>query len=376
LGIPVAVRGGGHNVAGRAVCDDGMTIDLTLMRSVVVDPTTSTAVAEGGATWGEFNDATQRHGLATTGGVVSSTGVGGLTLGGGIGWLMGRYGLAIDNLVSVELVLADGRIVVVSERNHPDLFWGVRGGGGNFGVATRFTFRLHPVSEVIGGIVAHPLDRGSDMLRFYRGAVEGAPDSLTLFAGLMHAPDGSGHKIGAMVACHADGASGMADVAAVKGWGPPILDLMGPMPYQAVNAMLDNGFPRGALNYWKSGFMRELPDEAIDTMVAMFRECPAPLGGLLLERFHGVVTRVSATATAFPHRQAGYNLLILSQWMDPADNDRCKAWARDTYQAMAKHMSGGRYVNYLGDDEPSESVTAASGPHNIFRLNQNVAPAV
>ena len=389
LSLPASVRGGGHNVAGRAVCDGGVMIDLSLAREVRVDPVTRTAVAEGGATWGDFNRATQQHGLATTGGVISSTGVAGLTLGGGLGWLMALHGMAVDNLIAVEMVTADGRILNVSASEHPDLFWAVRGGGGNFGVAATFTFRLHPISQVVGGLVAHPLDRGAEMLRFFRDTTASVPDELSVFAGLLHAPDGSGHKIGAMIVFHPDSIAGMQAVAPVRAFGPPIMDMVGPMPYEQLNSMLDGGFPRGALNYWKSNFLAALPDEAIDTIVDLFRGCPAPLGAMLLEHFHGAVTRVNVGNTAFTHRKAGYNLLIISEWLDPAQSADCIAWAKRAYDAMRPFMAEGRYVGYLGDDEGGESVAAAYGPAyprlrevkkvydptNMFRLNQNIRPA-
>jgi FAD/FMN-containing dehydrogenase len=389
LSLPVSVRGGGHNVAGRAVADSGLMIDLSLDRDVRVDPVAHTAVAQGGATWAEFNRATQEHGLATTGGVISSTGVAGLTLGGGLGWLMGLHGMAVDNLIAAEVVTADGRILNVSADEHPDLFWALRGGGGNFGVATALTFRLHPIKQVVGGLVSHPLDRGPEMLRFFRGTTESAPDELSVFAALLHAPDGSGAKLGAMIVFHPDPEAGMRAVGPVRAFGPPIMDMVGPMPYEQLNSMLDGGFPKGALNYWKSSFLSTLTDDAIDTLVRLFRECPAPMGALMLEHFHGAVTRVPVAATAFPHRQTGYNLLIASQWLDPAQSDECIAWAKRAYDAMRPFMARGRYVNYLGDDEGGDSVALAYGsnfarlreikkaydPANIFQLNQNIQPA-
>jgi FAD/FMN-containing dehydrogenase len=386
--LMVSVRGGGHNVGGRAVCEGGAMIDLSLMRAVKVDAAARTATAEGGAIWNDFNSATQPHGLGTTGGLISSTGVAGLTLGGGLGWLMAMHGMAVDNLVAAQIVTADSRILDVSASRHPDLFWGIRGGGGNFGVAVTLTFRLFPVSEVVGGVLAHPLDRGGEMLRFYREQTANASDELTLFSGLLHAPDGSGAKIGAIIVFHADPVSGLKAVDPVRKFGPPMMDMVTTMPYEKMNAMLDGGFPKGALNYWKSSFLETLTDEAIDTMLGCFRRCPAPLGALLLEHFHGAVTRVGVKETAFPHRKTGYNLLIASQWLDPAQSPACTAWARETYDAMRPFMAEGRYVNYLGDDEGSGPVAAAYGPNfarlravkttydpgNIFQLNQNIHP--
>jgi FAD/FMN-containing dehydrogenase len=388
--LEVAVRGGGHNVAGRATVDGGLMIDLSPMKGIHVDRKAGIARAQPGLTWNEFNRETQVHGLATTGGVVSTTGIAGLTVGGGFGWLMGKHGLALDNLLAIELVLADGRIVTASADDTPDLFWAVRGGGGNFGVASSFEFRAHPVGPIVtGGLVAHPFTAAADVLRFYRDVTASVPDELTVFAGLIHAPDGSGTKLAAMVVCH----SGLLDagekaVQPIKKFGVPILDTIGPMSYSQVNSMLDAAYPRGALNYWKSNFLSALSDEAIRTMIDCFAKCPTPMGQLLLEHFHGAVTRVGVTATAFPHRAPGYNLLVLSEWLDPKDTQVCTAWARDSYTALQRFMGSGRYVNYLGDDEPSDAVAAAYGPNyrrlqqmkakydpeNFFRLNQNIRP--
>ncbi|HSF07422.1 MAG TPA: FAD-binding oxidoreductase [Methylomirabilota bacterium] len=388
--LEVAVRGGGHNVAGRATIDGGMMIDLSLMKGLHVDPKARTARAQGGLTWNEFNRETQLHGLATTGGVVSTTGIAGLTLGGGLGWLMGKHALALDNLLSVDLVLADGRILTASKDDNADLFWALRGGGGNFGVAASFDYRLHPVGPVVtGGLIAHPFSAAWDVLRFFRDVTASLPDEFTVFAGLIHAPDGSGTKLVALVVCHC-GPLGAGESAAqpIKRFGAPAMDVIGPMPYSQINAMLDAAYPRGALNYWKSNFLSSLSDEAIRTMIDCFAKCPTPMGQLLIEHFHGAVTRVGVTDTAFPHRAPGYNLVVLSEWMDPKANDACIAWARDSYKAMQPFMGSGRYVNYLGDDEPGEPLTAAYGPNhrrlqqvkakydpeNFFHMNQNIRP--
>ena len=388
LGLEVAIRGGGHNVAGRATIDGGLMIDLSPMKGIYVDPATRTARAQGGVTWAEYNRETQAHGLASTGGVVSSTGIAGLTLGGGLGWLLGRYGLAVDNLLSVQLVTADGRILTASEREHPDLFWGLRGGGGNFGVAASFEYRVHAVGPMItGGLVAHPFPRARDVLRFYRDVTASAHDELTAFAGLLHAPDGSNAKIAAIIACHCGTlAQGEVAVAPIKAFEPPLLDTLGPMPYCEMNSMLDAGYPKGALNYWKSNFLAAMSDDAIDTMIDCYARCPSPMSQLLLERVHGAAVRVGAGATAFPHRTAGYNFLVLGQWMNPAEGERCIAWVRETFAAMRSFMAPGRYVNYLGDEEGSDPVAVAYGsnyaklqqlkatydPDNFFHMNQNI----
>jgi FAD/FMN-containing dehydrogenase len=390
LSLEVAVRGGGHNVAGRATVDGGIMIDLLPMKGIHVDPSTRTARAEGGVTWADLNRETQLHGLAVTGGVVSTTGIAGLTLGGGLGWLMGKYGLALDNLRSVELVTAEGQVVRTSKDEQADLFWAVRGGGGNFGVATSFEYRLQPVGPTItGGLVAHPFDRARQVLRFFRDFTASLPDEFTVFAGLIHAPDGSGTKLAAIVTCHCGSlAAAETAVRPLKQFGSPVMDAVGPMPYCQLNGMLDAAYPKGALNYWKSSFLAQLTDDAIDRMIECFARCPTPMGQLLLEHFHGAATRIGVGDTAFPHRADGYNLLVLSEWMEPANTDRCIAWARETYAAMDPFVASGRYVNYLGDDETGDPIAAAYGqnyrrlreikakydPRNFFHVNQNIRP--
>jgi FAD/FMN-containing dehydrogenase len=390
LNLEVAVRGGGHNVAGRATIDGGLMIDLSLMKGIHVDAKTRTARAQGGVTWGEFNRETQLHGLATTGGVVSTTGIAGLTLGGGIGWLMGKYGLALDNLRSVELVTADGCALRLSEDENTDLFWGVRGGGGNFGIATSLEYRLHTVGPTItGGLLCYSLNVARDVLRHYREIAASAPDEVMLVASLVGAPDESGTKLAAIAACHCGSLpEGEAAMRRLKAFGRPVIDTIGPMSYCELNTMLDEGYPKGALNYWKSHFLADLTDEAIDTMVDAFERCPSPMSEIMLEHFHGVATRVGISNTAFPLRSAGYNFFVLSQWMSPADTESCMAWARETYAAMQPFVGLGRYVNYFDDDESWEPVAAAYGPNyrrllelkakydpsNFFHMNQNIRP--
>src|SRR5450755_3586112 len=256
-GLEVSVRGGGHNVAGRAVTDGGVMISLADMKEITVDPERATATAQGGVTWGEFNDATAGHGLAVTGGTISATGVAGYTLGGGLGWLMAKYGLAADNLQAVELVTAAGEVLHVDAATHPELLWALRGGGGNFGVATSLTFRLHPVHTVTGGLIAHPLEAAPELLRFYRDAVSNASDDLTAFAGLIHAPDGSGAKLAALVVFHTgDPDTAERELAPLQSFGSPLLVQVGRMPYPVMNTLLDAAYPDGALNYWVSHFTR------------------------------------------------------------------------------------------------------------------------
>jgi FAD/FMN-containing dehydrogenase len=391
-GLEIAVRGGGHNVAGNAVCEGGLVVDLSAMRGVSVDRRTRRAIAQGGATWGDYNRETQLHGLASTGGVVSTTGIGGLTLGGGLGWLMGKYGMAVDCLRAAEIVTAAGDVVRASHEEHPDLFWGIRGGGGNFGVATWLEYEVHPVGPMVtAGLVAHPFAVARDVLRFYRDLTASLPDELSVFAGLVHAPDGSGAKLAAMVACHAGSVeAGQRATAPVKRFGTPAMDAIEPMSYSAVNMLFDPGFPRGALNYWKSNFLAALPDEAIDTMIARFAATPSPMSALFLEHFHGAATRVGPTETAFPHRTPGFNFLVIGEWTEPAATAANVAWVRESYAAMAPHFASGRYVNYLNADEVGEqsAVAASFGPNwtrlrevkrrydpeNHFHMNQNIKP--
>jgi FAD/FMN-containing dehydrogenase len=388
-GLEVSVRGGGHNVAGRAVTDGGVMIDLAEMKGIAIDPEQRTATVEGGVIWSEVNGAAAEHGLAVTGGAVSGTGIAGYTLGGGLGWLMAKYGLAADNLLAVELVTAEGDVLQVDATSHADLFWALRGGGGNFGVATSFTYRLHPLKTVVGGLIAHPVEAAPELLRFYRDAVSDCSDDLTVFAGLVHAPDGSGAKLSALVVFHTGAeAEAERDLEPFKTWGSPLVVEVGTMPYPAMNTILDAGFPAGSLNYWLSSFTRGLPNELIDIAVERFATVPSPMTAILVEHFHGAVTRVGATETAVPHRDQGWNLLIPSVWTDPADTEANIAWSRQTFAAMRPHLGTGRWLNYLGDDQAEDAIRAAYGPNydrlrevkrrydpdNVFHLNHNIEP--
>ena len=390
LGLEIAVRGGGHNVGGRATTDGGLMIDLSQMRTVHVDPERRVARASGGATWKDFNRETQLRALATTGGVVGSTGVAGLTLGGGLGWLMSKYGMALDNLLSVDLVLADSSVVRASADENPDLFWAVRGGGGNFGVAGSFEFRLHEVGPVLmGGLAAWPFDRARDVLRFYRDLTSGASDELMAVGALLTAPDGI-TKLVAIAAAHCGSPKdGEAALTPIKSFGSPVLDQLGPIPYVALNGMLDGAFPKGALNYWKSHFIDTLTDAAIDQFIASFASCPSPMAQMLFEHFHGAASRVPVAETAYALRATGYNALVLGEWTEPSKNEACIRWVKDAYASLQPHVGPRRYLNYLGDDETADALTAAYGPNvtrlrqlkkkfdpeNTFRLNVNIPPA-
>jgi hypothetical protein len=357
---------------------------------VRVDPTGRTVRVEGGATWGELDRETHPFGLATTGGVVSTTGVGGLTLGGGIGWLARSYGLASDNLVSVDVVTADGERRTASATEDSDLFWALRGGGGNFGVATSLEFRLHPVRQVIGGLLIHPYAAARDLLRFYRDFTASAPPALTCFAVLGSSPDGQPVAIVA-VCYHGPAAEGERLLRPLRSFGSPLVDGIGPMPYPALQSMLDQAYPPGLFNYWKSSFLAALDDEAIDTMVAQAAERPTPLCHMVIEQLGGEVSRLDADATAFAHRAHPYNLLILGASADRADLDACTRWTRGCWEAMQPSVAEGVYVNYIGTegDEGSNRVREAYGvakyerlarlkarydPTNLFRVNQNIRP--
>jgi FAD/FMN-containing dehydrogenase len=387
-GLEISIRGGGHNVAGRCVTEGGVMIDLSGMRAIDVDAEAATARVQGGVLWSELNEAGAAHGLAVTGGAISSTGVAGYTLGGGLGWLMATQGLGSDNLIAVELVTADGSVLDVSDSSHPDLMWALRGGGGNFGVAASLTFRMHPVTMVVGGLIAHPLDAARDMLRFYRDAVADCPDELTVFAGLVHAPDGSGLKLAAMIVFHTDPSRADAELAPFLGFGAPLMTHVEPMPYPVMNTLLDEGYPKGALNYWLSSFTAGLSDELIDTMIQRFQSIPSPMSAMVLEHFHGAVTRIDPTATAVPHRETGFNLLLTSEWLDPADTETNVSWTKDTLAAVSEHLAARRWLNYLGDDQADDAIRAAYGPNfdrlrevkrrydpgNVFHLNHNIVP--
>jgi FAD/FMN-containing dehydrogenase len=384
-GLMLAVRGGGHNAAGLALVDDGLVIDLSGMRGIKVDTDKRIAYVQGGALWRDLDAATHPHGLATTGGVISSTGVGGLTLGGGLGWLMRQHGLACDNVLAVEIVTADGQVRRASATENPDLFWAVRGGGGNFGVVTNFEFRLHPMRTLYAGMLVFPGPQAPEVLRRYREVAENAPDELTVFAALMTSPDGQ--PITAIFPAY-NGPIAKAE-AAVKPFRDlgPVADQVQEMPYPALQSMLDEGFPSGLHVYWRSDFLKGLPDEALDALVERFNAITSPLSALLIEQFGGAVARVPADETAFAQRDAMFNLAIVSRWTDTSTAATHTDWARQTSAAIRPFVSGGVYVNYLGE-EGADRVKAAYGPKydklvavkkkydpkNLFRVNQNIQP--
>jgi FAD/FMN-containing dehydrogenase len=395
--LVVAVRGGGHNIAGSAVCDGGLVIDLSSMRSVRIDAAARTARVGGGATLGDFDREAQAHGLATPLGINSTTGVAGLTLGGGFGWLSRGLGLTIDNLLSAEVVTAGGDVIRASAGEHPDLFWAVRGGGGNFGVVTSFEFRLHPVGpEVLAGLVIHPLAAARDVLRFYRDFVPTTPESLACWFVLRKAPplpflspDWHGREILALAMCWSgDPAEGARVLAPLRGFGRPLADVVAPQPFTGWQTVLDPLLAPGMRNYWKSHDFRELSDGLIDVLLQHAGVLPDPQSEIAFAQLGGAVSRVPADATAYTHRDAQYVLNVHGRWADSAKDGQCIGWARDLFRAAGPFATGGVYVNFLTQEE-GDRVRAAYGsnydrlvrlksrydPTNLFRGNQNIRPA-
>jgi hypothetical protein len=383
----VAIRGGGHNVAGNAVCNDGLVIDLSEMKSVRVDPGNRTARAGGGATWGDFDHETQAFGLATTGGIVPSTGIAGLTLGGGIGYLNRKYGLSCDNLLSADVVTADGRFLKASADENEDLFWGVRGGGGNFGVVTSFEYRIHPVGPVLGGEIIYPLDRAKEVLRFYRDWSITAPDEVRADATLLSGPDGPALAI---IVCYCGAIEeGESVLQPLRSFGSPMVDTVAPVPYATVQNLLTKVFRPGLLHYWKAGLFRAFSDDAIEAIVDFFAGAvPAPFAAVAIEHLGGAVSRVGAQETAFSQRHAQHSVLVVRMWQNPAESDENIDWGRRCYRAAEPFLEEGVYVNYLGDEGEARA-RAGYGvnyerlvklknkydPTNFFRLNQNIKPA-
>jgi hypothetical protein len=382
----VAVKGGGHNVGGRALCDDGIVIDLSAMKGVFVDPVLSTVRAQAGALLGDVDRETHLHGLAVPFGTVSKTGIAGLTLGGGMGWLVRKYGLTCDNVVSFEVVTAEGEIVTADAGANADLFWGLRGGGGNFGIVTSFLYRAHPVSIVLGGLILYPRDQAAAVLRHYRDFMAATPDELTAVAALISLPDGA-PVVGVLPCYCGDLSEGERILKPLRGFGSPILDAVQPIPMPAMQRILDDSAPDGLHHYWKSTFLKEFDDNAIDTIIEHGNRAESPLSGIIIELFGGAAGRVGPGDTAFAQRQAKYNILISAQWTNAAENDKHIGWARAASDALKPYSSGGYLLNLLGDEKP-EAISAAFGgnfarltelktkydPTNFFRVNQNVAP--
>ena len=395
-GALVAVRAGGHSLPGHSTCDGGLVIDLSGMRGVSIDADRRVAIVEAGATWADLDRAASQVGLATTGGLVSHTGVAGLTLGGGIGWLMRKYGLSCDNLAAAEVVTATGEVVHTSDSEHADLLWGLCGGGGNFGVVTSFEFRLHPVAEVLGGLALFPIDRAPDILRRYRDWQASLPDEMTTMAALLFAPPEPfvpaglvGEPVLAVLACHcADPAAGRELLRPITELGPAV-NMFAEMPYLALQGMLDGGAPPGLQNYFRAGYLNELSDDFIAVALEHFTRAPFPMDAVHIHQLGGAVAKAASESTAFGNRDAAFAFNVIATTPDPSLQEAQVKWARTLADALEAFGTGGVYVNFLGD-EGEGRVRAAYGesrydrlvqlkdrydPGNLFRLNQNIPPS-
>ncbi|HWQ53024.1 MAG TPA: FAD-binding oxidoreductase [Bryobacteraceae bacterium] len=396
-GIVVAVRGAGHNVAGISLCDGGMVIDLSAMKGIRIDPGTRTVRVEPGVTWAELAHDLQAFGLAATGGFVGTTGVAGLTVGGGLGWMVRKHGLALDNLLSADIVTADGQLLMTSTNEHQDLFWGVRGGGGNFGIVTSFEFKVHPAGTVLAGLVLHPASKGRDALRFWREYESTAPEEMTNGALVFTAPPElpvpdelrrepivgmGGVYVGPLE-------TGARKLRSLREFGPPAADTYRAMPYSAAQTMADFLWPRGSYNYWKSSYLKAFSDGAIDTILNFYSKAPSQRSVVVVEHNgDGAMSRIPEDATAFGHRDWPYNFLITAVWTNAADTDANIRWTREFWAAMEPFLAGAAYVNYLGEVE-EEGVRAAYGSKyerlaalkdkydatNFFHMNQNIRPS-
>ncbi len=385
----VSVKGGGHNITGNAVCNGGLMIDLSPMKGMWVDPVKRVARAQAGLTWGEFNRETQAFGLATTGGVVSTTGIAGLTLGGGLGWLMGSHGLSCDNLLSADLITAEGEFLTASAEQNADLFWGLRGGGGNFGVVTAFEYRLHPVTSVLAGMVIHPMEKAREVLRFYREFCRSCPDQALAAAALMTSPEGM--PVAVIVASYiGDVEEGERVMQPLRNFGSPLADTIAPISYAGLNSLFDAAFPYGGVQrYWKSSFLKNLGDDMIEVVLAHSAKFLSPMSNVLFFHLHGAAARVDPDATAFGLRDDQWDYDVISQWTDPAETADHIKWTRDFWTAVEPFSTGEVYVNHLDAEEATRIRGAYSrnyerlvalknryDPTNLFRLNQNIRPTV
>ncbi|MGD8710169.1 MAG: FAD-binding oxidoreductase [Ectothiorhodospiraceae bacterium] len=394
-GCRLAVRGGGHNIAGKAVCEGGLVIDLSLMKAVEVDSATCRARVGGGATWADLDAAAQAHGLATPGGVVSTTGVGGLTLGGGLGRLSRAFGLSADNLTAAEVVTAEGVLLNASATEHADLFWAVRGGGGNFGVVTRFEFALHRVGpEVLFGVLVYPLEQAPEVLRHYRDFALAAPRESAIWLDCVTAPplpflpeQVHGTPVVMVAPFYAgDLDEGESMLRPLREFGEPLADVVERQPYAATQSALDALFEAGARNYWRSCNYAEMADGVLDVVVDFAARFPSPQSDILIAHVGGAIADISPHATAYPHRNAQFIVSPGARWMDPADDDRCLSWVRECGDALAKFPTAGTYVNFVTEEQGREraaygsnydrlaAVKAKYDPENVFSMNQNVRP--
>lgn len=383
----VSVRGGGHNIAGNAICEGGLMIDLSRMKAIHVYPSKKTATAEPGVLWKEFDAATQQHGLATTGGTVSDTGVAGLTLGGGIGWLMGKYGCTCDNLLSAEVVTAGGDLLKVDSENHADLFWAIRGGGGNFGIVTKFEYQLYPVGpNIMAGLILYPMDQAKQVMQFYREYVRQAPDELMSYSGFLVTPDGLPVTF-VLPAWTGPMEEAEKYLAPLRSFGSPIADMITEMPYLSLQSILDAGVPTGLRRYWKSGYFPELTDELLDVFIRHVATRPSPMTPVLFFHVRGAATRVDPSETAFVHRKDQWDGNIISQWIDAGEDEKNISWTRSVWKEI-EPFTKGVYVNHLDSEDPTK-VRTAYGENlarlkqiklkydrdNFFRMNNNILPS-
>ena len=387
-GLLTAVRGGGHNVGGRALCDDGIVIDLSRMRAVHVDPAQRTVRVQGGATLGDLDRETHAFGLAVPCGIVPKTGIGGLTLGGGVGWLVRKYGMTIDNLLSCQIVTADGKVLTASLSENEDLFWALRGGGGNFGVVASFEFQAHPVQTVLGGLLLYPRAAAVDVIRHFRGYMASAPDELTAYTALLHGPDGA--PLVGVIPCYCgEIVEGQRILEPLRTFGNPVVDTIQELPFPAMQALLAPSFPDGNHNYWKSTLQRELSDDAIDVIVEHANRMQSPLSAVVLEYYAGAAGRVASDATAFPHRALPWGIYFMAQWTEPAETVTHRDWARAGEEGLVPFSSNAHLLSAL-DVEPEDVIRTAFGANlarltavktkydatNFFRVNYNIKPAL
>ena len=394
--LQLAVRGGGHNVSGNGVCDEGIVIDLSHMKGIRVDGNGREVYAQAGLTWGEFDRETQAYGLATPGGLISTTGIAGLTLGGGFGWLSRKYGLSCDNLLSADVVTADGEFLTASSTEHQDLYWGIRGGGGNFGIVTSFRFRLHPVSTVFGTIGFRPGDEARQTLEFYRDFTGSCPDEVSSFAAIATAPPAPfipaswhGRKTSLIATCHCGSPEEAERISRpLRTFGHPFAVLGSPMPYVVIQSSNDPIAPPGMRNYWKSEFVGGLSDGLIDVLAGALDSASSPMNAVHIYHMQGAISRVSAESTAYSYRDAPLLVVIIASWTDRSEDAEQIRWARDLWERIRGYSLGGTYVNFLGDEGEDRvrssyaestharltSLKTRYDPSNLFRLNQNIPP--
>jgi FAD/FMN-containing dehydrogenase len=386
--LPISVKGGGHSVAGTAVCNDGLMIDLSRMKGVGIDPLKQEAVAAPGVLWGEFDAAAQAHGLATTGGQVSHTGIAGLTLGGGLGYLMGKHGATCDNVISLDVVTADGEMLIASQEQNTDLFWAMRGAGANFGIVTSFRYRLHPLDQVLAGMLLYPRERARELIAFHREFLAGSPDELNTTIGFLNSPEGF-PLVGIIAVYAGDTAEGERVLQPLRSFGSPVTDLIRPMAYTDVQSMVDAALPVGNRYYWKSNFASELTPGLAEVLENGASAMPSPLSMALVFEVKGQIRRVPKDAMAFDHRDPCFEVSIIANWTEPAQDVANIEWARNVWSAAQPYVMPAVYTNHMTAEESTDRVRASYGadkynrlaalknkydPDNFFRSNHNIAP--